>query len=84
MRSARLLFTAVLSLLVTIFPANISVRAADDDADEYDVKARVIRISLIKGEVSLKRQGNSDWERARLNFPVVEGDTLATRSRIAL
>ena len=86
MRSARLLFTAVLSLLVTIFAANISVRAADDDADEYDVKARVIRISLTKGEVSLKRQGNSDWERARLNFPVVEGDTLATdrESRLEL
>ena len=86
MRSARLLFTAVLSLLVTIFAANISVRAADDDADEYDVKARVIRISLIKGEVSLKRHGNSDWERARLNFPVVEGDTLATdrESRLEL
>ena len=86
MRSARLLFTAVLSLLVTIFAANISVRAADDDADEYDVTARVIRISLIKGEVSLKRQGNSDWEQARLNFPVVEGDTLTTdrESRLEL
>jgi hypothetical protein len=52
MRSASLLFTAVLSLLVTIFAANVSVQAADDDADEYDVKARVIRISLIKGEVN--------------------------------
>jgi hypothetical protein len=77
MRSARPLCT-VLSVLISIFATNISVRAADDEADEYDVKARVIRISLIKGEVSLKREGSSDWERARLNFPVVEGDTLAT------
>ncbi|MGH8525090.1 MAG: DUF6600 domain-containing protein, partial [Gammaproteobacteria bacterium] len=54
------------------------MRAADDDDEDYDVKARVIRVSLLKGEVNLKRNGNTDWERARLNFPLVEGDTLAT------
>ncbi len=54
------------------------MRAEDDDADEYDEKARVVRISLIRGEASLKRNGNSDWERARLNFPLVEGDTVST------
>ena len=47
----------------------IVARAADeDDGDEYDVTARVVRISLITGEVSLKRNGNTDWERARLNY----------------
>jgi hypothetical protein len=49
-----------------------------DDGDEYDVKARVVRISLITGDVNLKRSGNTDWERVRLNFALVEGDTIAT------
>lgn len=56
-------------------------RAADDpadDADEYDVKARVVRISLITGEVNLKRSASTEWERAKLNFPLVEGDTIST------
>ena len=79
MRSTRQsLHATLLSLLLTLFATGYSVRAEDDDADEYDEKARVVRISLIKGEVSLKRNGNSDWERARLNFPLVEGDTVST------
>ena len=79
MRSTRRsLHATVLFLLLTLFVTAHSVRAEDDYADEYDEKARVVRISLIKGEVSLKRSGNSDWERARLNFPLVEGDTVST------
>ena len=77
MQSSRL-FSSFLLLLLTVFSYNLTVRAADDEADDYDVKARVVRISLIAGEVTLKRQGNTDWERARLNFPLVEGDTLST------
>ena len=72
------LFSSMLLLLLTLFSAQTIVRATEDEADEYDVKDRVVRISLISGEVNLKRKGNKDWERARLNFPLVEGDTLAT------
>ncbi len=50
----------------------------EEEAETYDEQARVVRISLIKGEITLKRQGNTDWERARLNFPLLEGDTVAT------
>jgi uncharacterized protein DUF6600 len=71
-------YTTILSLFLTLFAVNVSARAADDDGEDYDEKARVVRISLIKGEVSLKRNGNNDWERARLNFPLVEGDTVST------
>ena len=73
-----LLLTCLLTLLAT--PAIARAAPADffDDADEYDVKARVARVSLIAGEVSLKRAGNNDWERVRLNFPLVEGDTIST------
>ncbi len=77
MQSSRLR-SSFLLLLLTIVSVNITVRASYDEPDDYDVKARVARISLISGEVNLKRKGNTDWERARLNFPLVEGDTLAT------
>src|SRR5678816_4181496 len=76
---------SVLFLFLTFLNTAIVARAADDnDGDDYDVKARVVRISLISGEVSLKRSGNSDWERARLNFPLVEGDTVSTDSESRL
>ncbi|MEP6920516.1 MAG: DUF6600 domain-containing protein [bacterium] len=78
MRSSRPVYSTILSVLLTLFTTHLSARAADDDGEDYDVKARVVRISLIKGEVTLKRLGNKDWEPARLNFPLVEGDTLAT------
>ncbi|HJS22950.1 MAG TPA: DUF6600 domain-containing protein, partial [Pyrinomonadaceae bacterium] len=67
-------------LLLTLFTITITARADDDDDkdDDYDVKARVVRISLLGGEVNLKRNDNNDWEPAKLNYPLVEGDTIAT------
>src|SRR5215467_7542114 len=72
--------TSLLVFLLTILSITITARAADDtdEPDDYDVKDRVVRISLITGEVNLKRKGNQDWERARLNYPLIEGDTIAT------
>ncbi|PYS67763.1 MAG: hypothetical protein DMF69_22120, partial [Acidobacteria bacterium] len=72
------LFSSFLLLALTFLSISISARASEDEPEQYDIKARVVRISLISGEVSLKRKGNTDWERARLNFPLVEGDTVAT------
>ena len=72
------LFLSFFLLLLILFSAKTTLRAAEEEPDEYDVKDRVVRISLISGDVSLKRKGNTDWERARLNFPLVEGDTVAT------
>ncbi|MGB8510125.1 MAG: DUF6600 domain-containing protein, partial [Pyrinomonadaceae bacterium] len=68
------------TLFFAILFIHTPARAADDNSneDEYDEHARVMRISLLKGEVSLRRNGNDEWERAKLNLPLVEGDTLAT------
>src|SRR6266498_1725596 len=77
----RPLCSTVLLLFLTFLTTTIVARAADDDpdgGDKYDVKARVVRISLITGDVSLKRNGNTDWERARINFALVEGDMITT------
>src|SRR5215213_8004843 len=79
MRVARPKTSLLLSfLLLALFSITITARADDDEPDDYDVKARVVRISLIDGAVNLKRNGNKDWERVRLNYPLVEGDTVAT------
>ncbi|HEV7857113.1 MAG TPA: DUF6600 domain-containing protein [Pyrinomonadaceae bacterium] len=81
MRSARYFSKALLLLLIALCVSNTRAATATDDddyPDEYDVTARVVRVSLLSGDVSLRRAGNTDWERARLNLPLVEGDTLAT------
>ncbi|MBV8859257.1 MAG: FecR domain-containing protein [Acidobacteria bacterium] len=81
MRSRLSAPTALLFLLSIICLLNTAARAADDtynDEDEYEEHARVLRVSLLKGEVSLKRAGEDEWEDARLNAPLVEGDVLAT------
>src|SRR5829696_5963864 len=81
MRVSRLKTSLLFSFfLLTFFYLTIPVRADDDDdqADDYDVKARVARISVIGGEVNLRRNGNKDWEPARINYPLVEGDTVST------
>ena len=65
-------------LLLTLSLTPDVARAEDANEPEYEEYARVMRISLLKGEVSLRRAGNYEWETARLNLPLVEGDTLAT------
>ena len=87
MRSTRPVYATLLVLLLTLFANSIIVLADEEtDTEEYDVKARVVRISLLTGEVKVKRQGSEDWERARLNSPLVEGDTLSTepQSRVEI
>ena len=76
MNTARSLLLSILLLT----SAAAAARAADDTDDryDYDETARVARISLIAGDVSLQRAGTHKWERAALNFPLVEGDRLAT------
>jgi hypothetical protein len=79
MRSPKL-FTLSALLLLTLLLNATAARADDTDGDEYDEHSRVARVSLMRGEVSLKRAGNTEWETCKLNLPLVEGDTLATGS----
>ena len=77
MRFSRLSLS-LLFLLLFILSIRGTARADSDEPEDYDIQARVVRISLVSGDVSLKRNGNTDWERARLNFPLVDGDAIAT------
>ena len=79
MRSRLSVPFALLCLLSALLLLSTQARAADDTTDdEYEENARVLRVSLLKGEVSLLRASETEWERARLNTPLVEGDTLST------
>ena len=79
MRSTRPAYFTIVSLFLILLTTNVTAWAADDDdADEYDVKARVVRISFIAGVVTLKRSGGDEVENARVNSPLVEGDVLST------
>ncbi|MBA2502721.1 MAG: FecR domain-containing protein [Pyrinomonadaceae bacterium] len=78
MRYARTV-SAACSLFVFALLINFAVseiRASDED--DYDVRARVARVSFVRGDVSLRRAGSKEWERAARNLPLVEGDVLAT------
>src|SRR5207237_7251159 len=75
---ARILFRS--TLLLTLAAVTAAARPASDEDDhyDYDETARVARISLVGGDVSLRRAGSNKRERAALNFPLVEGDRIAT------
>ena len=81
----RTLALSVLSLLLAFTTLHTVARAADNDDDHYKdddngyaETARVVRVSLIAGDVSLRRAGSDKWETAAPNLPLVEGDRLAT------
>ena len=83
MRRATLALSSLLLALALLLTLSATARAAEDDdryADEdgYEETARVARVSLIRGDVSVRRLGSDKWERATLNLPLVEGDRLAT------
>ncbi len=81
MRAPRPTISTSLFLLFTLLFAFTTAIRADDDTttgDEYEETARVARVSLIRGDVQLQRNGSKTWERARVNLPLVEGDVLAT------
>lgn len=78
MRSTRPLLIFNFSLFLTLLFAPTIARADDDDAEDYDVNARVVRLSFIHGDVSVRRHDGDQWETVRLNTPLVEGDAIST------
>jgi FecR protein len=74
----RTLLLSTFLLTLTAFTAIARPASDEDDRYDYDETARVARISLLSGDVSLRRAGQNDWEHAALNLPLVEGDRIAT------
>jgi hypothetical protein len=46
-------------------------------------KIRIVRLSEVKGEVQIDRQGGKGFEQAMANLPVVEGEKLQTGNGVA-
>lgn len=63
-----------LSFLTFAFPVN----AYEVDDTVPEITDRVARISFIRGDVQIRRDGTDEWEKADLNLPIVEGDEIAT------
>ncbi|HEX8136389.1 MAG TPA: DUF6600 domain-containing protein [Pyrinomonadaceae bacterium] len=89
MRCTKALFATILFTLmlwpcgptaIVLAADNMAEDTPEEESDEYDVTARVMRTSMLQGEVTLRRAGAKEWERATLNLPLLEGDTLATAS----
>lgn len=82
MRRATLALSSLLSLALLFTLSSTALASSEDDRyaddDGYEETARVARVSLIRGDVSVRRAGDDKWERAALNLPLVEGDRLAT------
>ena len=80
--SLSLLFTflaATPNIFAATTPAPAPAATFDEELDDaYEETARVVRVSLLGGDVSLRRAGSREWEKATLNLPLVEGDRLAT------
>lgn len=80
MRYTRHLSLFILALLVSpLLAVSTSVaNVAGPDETSYRAQTRVARISLLRGDVQLRRAGSNEWESAAVNLPLVEGDQIAT------
>ena len=73
--SPSFLAIAILTTAFVALPAQ-----AGDGGYSY---ARIVRLSLVKGDVQMVRSGESKWEPALMNMPVQQGFTLGTNDGIA-
>jgi hypothetical protein len=62
--------------LITVATLAIALPAAAQ-SDEYTY-VRIVRLSLVEGDVQILRPGESQWESALMNLPIRHGYTLAT------
>ena len=74
-KHASLIAVAILVSLLGV--SNVTANSGGD-TEEATVQPRVARISLLTGDVQVRRAGTSEWESATVNLPLIEGDQLAT------
>ncbi len=78
MRPHKWHFTALSSLFLLLFSVSIFGANYVEDDTVPTVRDRVARISVMEGDVQIKRLGSDEWETATANLPIVEGDEIAT------
>jgi hypothetical protein len=72
MNRLSLVFLTVLAAATPAFAAPPAAQAQD-----YSY-ARVVRLSLVEGQVQVARPGTDGWEQAVVNLPIEHGFTIAT------
>ncbi len=78
MRSQKWLFAAFSSLFLLLTAVSVFGANYVEDDTVPEVRDRVARISVMEGDVQIKRNGSEEWEAAAANLPLVEGDEIAT------
>ena len=73
----KLIVPLVLVLMLTAVKGTFAQTEEDETPDVTD---RVARISLIRGDVQVRRSDSQDWESAVVNLPLVEGDEITAGS----
>jgi hypothetical protein len=64
---------------ITILIAACLLLLISYPAQAYDYGyARVVRLSLVQGDVQMARSGDSAWEKAVINMPIEQGFTVGT------
>jgi len=64
----------ILGLALLIFAAPL---CADQKSYSY---ARIVRLSLVSGDVQIARSSSSEWENAAPNMPIQQGFTIGTNN----
>lgn len=76
--------SSALATLFWVAFCGVAMFAYEIDDSVPEVTERVARISFIRGDVQVRRDGSQDWENAELNLPIVEGDEIAVEAEALL
>src|SRR6266567_4724779 len=74
MRRSKFRYFAVAGMLLAMAGTSTVVRAQDAD----DLKRGVARISLMNGDVNVRRGDSGDWVAGVINAPLLTDDRIAT------
>lgn len=72
--TARVITTS-LAALALLFGSSLNLKA-DDNPYQNDYRGRVVRLSLVEGDVSIQHGPNDPWLDATINAPLLQGDRL--------
>lgn len=76
MRQRKFFLTVLGFAALAMLLCAVSAGAADDG---YSY-ARIVRLSLVSGDVQLVRAADTKWEPARMNMPIQQGFTIGTNA----
>src|ERR1700745_164681 len=74
-------FLFILGLALGLISTRLAMSAsADQSGLSY---ARIVRLSVVRGDVQIARGGSNNWEPAALNMPLQQGFAVGTNQGLA-